>query len=206
MFGLKEEKNHCSSEKSNVKKKKITEKGIKYDISSTLRSSLFEHRSVPRWPASAPWSLTLETSSPNGNVAHLSPVCQGEMWKRWRHHFPHYKSMGAFCCQGNQSFDQIYSKTLCSLSLTPMMIHIKFDQYWPTSYRDIQVQKCEILKTPKWVVWFGPKSNSNELLCPSWLLATLMMIQSKMKELAWRHHFPIISLWVFLDAQEQLTP
>ena len=26
--------------------------------------------------------------------------------KRWRHRFPHYKSMGAaFCCHGNQSFD-----------------------------------------------------------------------------------------------------
>ena len=22
--------------------------------------------------------------------------------KRWRHRFPHYKSMGAFCCHGNQ--------------------------------------------------------------------------------------------------------
>ena len=31
------------------------------------------------------------------------------------HHFPHYKSMGAFCCHGNQSFDLICPKTLCSL-------------------------------------------------------------------------------------------
>ena len=43
----------------------------------------------------------------------------------------------------------------------------------------------------------GPKSNSPELLCLSWLPATLMMIRSKMNELAWRHHFPIISLWEF---------
>ena len=49
----------------------------------------------------------------------------------------------------------------------------------------------------KWVVWFGPKSNSTELLCLSWLPATLMMIRSKMDELAWRHHFPIISLREF---------
>ena len=35
--------------------------------------------------------------------------------KRWRHHFPHYKSMGAFCCHGNQSFDPICPKTLSSL-------------------------------------------------------------------------------------------
>ena len=167
--------------------------------------------------------------------------------KRWRHHFPHYKSMGAFCCHGNQSFDPICPKTLrfkyttkfslpkiacpaivyveivavidpffvgvclsikvycynpteicqqrlqwhrnfargnaalCSLSPTPMTLHIKFDQDWPTGFRDIQVQKCEIFVTQgqvisKWVVWFGPKSNLTELLCLSWLPATLLMI------------------------------
>ena len=62
--------------------------------------------------------------------------------KRWRHRFPHYKSMGAFCCHGIQSFDPICSKTLCSLSPTPVMLHIKFDQDWPTGFRDIQVWKC----------------------------------------------------------------
>ena len=67
--------------------------------------------------------------------------------KRWRHHFPHYKSMGAFCCHGNQSFDPICPKTLCSLSPTTMMLHIKFGQDWPTGFRDIQVQKCEIFVT-----------------------------------------------------------
>ena len=81
----------------------------------------------------------------------------------------------------------IWPKTLCNLSPTPMMLHIKFDQDWPTGFRDIQVQKCEIFvtqgqATPKWVVWFGPNSNSTELLCLSWLPATLMMIQSKMNE------------------------
>ena len=62
--------------------------------------------------------------------------------KRWRHHFPHYKSMGAFCCHGHQSFDPICLKTLCSLSPSPVMLHIKFDQDWPTG--DIQVRKCKI--------------------------------------------------------------
>ena len=62
--------------------------------------------------------------------------------KRWRHCFPHYKSMGAFCCHGNQSFDPICPKTLCSLSPIPVMLHIKFDQDWPTGFRDIQVWKC----------------------------------------------------------------
>ena len=64
--------------------------------------------------------------------------------KRWRHHFPHYKSMGAFCCHGHQSFDPICLKPLCSLSPPPVMLHIKFDQDWPTGLRDIQVRKCKI--------------------------------------------------------------
>ena len=59
--------------------------------------------------------------------------------KRCRHCFPHYKSMGAFCFHGNQSFDPICLKTLCDLSPTLMMLHLKFDQHWPTGLRDIQV-------------------------------------------------------------------
>ena len=62
--------------------------------------------------------------------------------KKWRHRFPHYKSMGAFCCHGNQSFDPICPKTLCSLSPTPVMLLIKFDQDWLTGFRDIKVWKC----------------------------------------------------------------
>ena len=62
--------------------------------------------------------------------------------KRWRHCFPHYKSMGAFCCHGNQSSDPICPKTICSLFPTPVILHIKFDQDWPTGFRDIQVWKC----------------------------------------------------------------
>ena len=102
--------------------------------------------------------------------------------KRWRHHFPHYKSMGAFCYHGHHSFDPICLQTLCSLSSPPVKLHIKFDQDWSTGLRDIQVRKCNIfviqgLVTPKCVVWSGPKSNSSELLCLSWLPATLMMIR-----------------------------
>ena len=131
--------------------------------------------------------------------------------KRWSHHFPHYKSMGDFWCHRNQCFDSICPKDLCSLSPTPVTLHIKFDKDWQTGFRDIQVQMCEIFVTqgqvaPKWMVRFGPKSNSTELLCLFWLPVTLMMIRSKMNELAWRHHFPIIRLWNFLDARGQLTP
>ena len=119
---------------------------------------------------------------------------------------------GAFCCHGNQSYDPICPKTLCSLFPTPMMLHIKFDQDWPTGFRDIQVQMCEIFVTqgqltPKWVVWFGSKSNSTELLCLSWLPATLMMIRSKNERASMETPFSHYkSMGNFLDAQGQLTP
>ena len=64
--------------------------------------------------------------------------------KRLRHHFPNYKSKGAFCCHGHQMLDPICLKTLCCLSPPPVMLHIKFDQDWPTGLRDIQVRKCKM--------------------------------------------------------------
>ena len=42
------------------------------------------------------------------------------------------------------SFDPICLKTLCSLSPPTVLLHIKFDQDWPTGLRDIQVRKCKI--------------------------------------------------------------
>ena len=45
-------------------------------------------------------------------------------------------------------------------------------------------------------------SNSSKLLCMSLLPARIRMIQSKMKELEWSQHFPIISLWVFFQTRK----
>ena len=41
------------------------------------------------------------------------------------------------------SFDPTCPKTLPSLSPTPVMLHIKFDQDWPTGIRDIQVESVD---------------------------------------------------------------
>ena len=131
--------------------------------------------------------------------------------KRWRHHFPHYKSMGAICCHGHQSFDPICLKTLCSLSPLPVMLHIKFDQDWPTCLRDIQVWKCKIFViqgqvTPKWVVWSGPKSLVRAFIP---LLVTSNFDDDSIKnewasmETAFSHYK---SMGNFLDTQGQLTP
>ena len=62
--------------------------------------------------------------------------------KRWRQHFPHYKSMGAFCCHGHQSFDPICLKKLCSLSPTPVMLHIRFDQLASEIFKFESVKFC----------------------------------------------------------------
>ena len=145
-----------------------------------------------------------ETSSQRATNAHLSQSTKVKRGlfkrigsktteKRWIHHFPHYKSMGAFCCHGNQSFDPICPKTLCSLFPTPVMLHIQFDQDWPTGFRDIQVQKCETFVTqgevtPKWVVWFGPKSNPTKLLCLSWLPATSIKNEQASMETPFSHY------------------
>ena len=49
--------------------------------------------------------------------------------------------------------------------------------------------------SPKWLIPSSRNSNSSEILWLSWLPASLMKIRSNMNELAWRRHFPIISLW-----------
>ena len=55
----------------------------------------------------------------------------------WRNHFPHYKSMGTFCCHGHQSFDWICPKCFCSLSPTPMMLHIKVERDSLPGFREV---------------------------------------------------------------------
>ena len=73
------------------------------------------------------------------------------------------------------------------------------NRYWKNRFFDHPHAELDILsfqKTYKWAMETrGPKSNSSKLLCLSWLPATLMMIRSKMNELAWSDHLPIISLW-----------
>ena len=68
--------------------------------------------------------------------------CPGnlQVWQRSDQHFPHYKSMGAFGCRGNQSFYPICPKTLYCLSPTLVMLHIKYEHNWPT---DSEIFKFE---------------------------------------------------------------
>ena len=132
--------------------------------------------------------------------------------KRWRHHFPQYKSMGAFCCHGNQSFDPICPKTLCSFSPIQMMLHIKFDQDWPTGFRDIQVQKVwnflhSRASNSKKSGMIRPKIELDQAFMP--VLVTSNIDDDSIKnecasmETLFSHYK---SMGNFLDAQGQLTP
>ena len=91
------------------------------------------------------------------------------------------------------------------------MLHIKFDQDWPTRLRDIQVQKCKIFiiqgqVTPKWVVWSGPKSLFRAFMP---VLVTSNFDDDSIKnerasmEKAFSHYKSMANV---LDAQGQLTP
>ena len=68
--------------------------------------------------------------------------------KTWWHRFSHYNSMGAICCNGNQSSDLIWIKTYWSLSPTPMMLQIKFHSNRPHGCGDIHVWKYEWTDAP----------------------------------------------------------
>ena len=113
---------------------------------STIKPILCKETSSPKGYDCSP-----ESNVQNSNSAKIYGMSSLPAWikrigsktteKRWRHHFPHYKSMGGFCCHGNQSCDPICPKTLWGLSPTPMMLNIKFNQDWPTGFRDIQVKK-----------------------------------------------------------------
>ena len=75
--------------------------------------------SGPIWPNSNSSEILCMSSLP----ASIKRIGSKATEKRWRHHFPHYKSVGVFCCHGHQSFDPICLKTLCSLSPSPVMLH-----------------------------------------------------------------------------------
>ena len=51
--------------------------------------------------------------------------------------------MGASVAMETRVLIQSAPKTLRSLSFTPVMLHIKFDQDWPNGFRDIQVESVD---------------------------------------------------------------
>ena len=90
------------------------------------------------------------------------------------------------------------------------MLQIKFDQDWPTSFRDIQVQECEIFVTqeqviPKWVVWH--KMELDRSFMP--VLVTSNFDDDSIKNERASMDTPFShykSMGNFLDTESQLTP
>ena len=131
--------------------------------------------------------------------------------KRWRHHFPHYKSMGAFYCHGHQSFDSICLKTLCSLSPPPVMLHITFDQDWPTTSEIFKFVKCKNFGHSR-----ASNSKVSSLIQPEILVRAFIPVlvtsnfdddtiknERASMEIAFSHYKSMAN---FLDAQRQLIP
>ena len=61
--------------------------------------------------------------------------------KRWRHRFPHYKSMGAFCCHGNQFWSNLPQNLMHPIPHPSDATH-KIWSRLANCFRDIQVWKC----------------------------------------------------------------
>ena len=66
---------------------------------------------------------------------------------------------GGFLWPWKPEFWSNLSQSLCSLSPTQMMQRIKCNQDWPTGFRDIQVQKCEIFVTQEQNEWSDSAQN-----------------------------------------------
>ena len=131
--------------------------------------------------------------------------------KRWRHCFPHYKSMGAFCCHGNQSFDPICSKTLCSLTPIPLMLHKIWSRLanWLLRYSSSKLWnfRHSSASNSKMCGIIRPKIELDRVFMP--VLVTSNFNDDSIKterasiEKPFSHYK---SLGNFLDAQGQLTP
>ena len=116
-------------------------------------------------------SRSPESNLPRSNVVFSKGSDQKQPRKGGDIIFPIIRQLGLSVAMETRFLIQSAPKAYAAFP-PPMMLHIKFNQDWSFGFRDIQVQMCEIFVTqgqvtPNWVVWFGPKSNSSELLCLS---------------------------------------
>ena len=92
------------------------------------------------------------------------------------------------------------------------MLHIKYDQDWPTGFRDIQIQECEIFVTQrqsnsKMSDLIRPKFELDQAFMPVLVTSNfdddLIKNERASMETAFSHYK---SMGNFLDAQGHLTP
>ena len=105
----------------------------------------------------------------------------------------------------------ICPKTLCSLSSTPMMLHIKFDQDWPTGLEIFKFKSVKFLHSR------ASNSKMSRLIRPKielqWAFMPVLVIsnfdddsiknEQASMETPFSHYK---SMGIFSDAQGQLTP
>ena len=73
-------------------------------------------------------------------IAHLSPMCQGKILfkktteKKWKHHFPHYKSMGVFLRRSRAANSVVGGPIWPKFKLIHNIMHVlaisKFEKDW----------------------------------------------------------------------------
>ena len=136
-------------------------------------------------------------------------------------HLPHYnQSMGKFFDpQGQVTLKWIVwsggNRTLLRFYGCPCYLQVwgisdqKWSHYrWDNIFTNISTCIWELIfsiqgqVTPKSIVWPGRNYNSSENLWLSWLPASLMKIQSKLKALLIGQG----QIWVFFSSQGQVTP
>ena len=95
-------------------------------------------------------------------IAHLSPMCQGKILfkktteKKWKHHFPHYKSMGGFLRRSRAANSVVGGPTWPKFELIHNIMHVlatsKFekrsDQYQRRLRDDINFLDAQGQLTP----------------------------------------------------------
>ena len=84
--------------------------------------------------------------------------------KRWRHCFSHYKSMGAFCCHGNQRFDPICPQNLMQ-PLPPHATHKIWSRLanWLQRYSSLKVWTTRTMTTDHWYTIISPCESSAQV-------------------------------------------
>ena len=121
-------------------------------------------------------------------------------------HLFYCKSMGIFSDSQGQLTPQIRLNLELSQDFMVVLVICKNKEdsiknegatVFTTLYIDFPDAQGQI--TPESVVVSGRNLNSSKLSCMSSSPARMKMIQSKMKGLKWSQHFPILSLWRFLQ-------
>ena len=132
--------------------------------------------------------------------------------KRWRHHFPHYKLMGAFYCHGNQSFVPICPQNLMQPFPHPNdATHKIWSRLanWLQRYSSSNVWNFRHSRASysKMSGLIRPKIELDWAFMPVLVTSNFDDDSIKNELASMETSFPIISLWGnILDTQGQLTP